>query len=209
MQAIGRTKPQVNVTAWLSCAENMPSGTAQRPSDVVTMRNGTTVEVTNTDAEGRLVLGDALVRAGEDQPDLIVDIATLTGACIMAFGPLLMGVMGNDDAERTKLIADAEAAGERAWALPMPDDLRSVLDSPTADLQNSAMSRFGGALVAAHFLKAFIGTRPDGTPIPWVHIDLGGPAWTEAARDGITPRGGTGAGVRTLVSALHRIAADA
>ncbi|WP_432523068.1 leucyl aminopeptidase [Kineococcus sp. SYSU DK006] len=189
----------VKVTGWLAVAENMPSGTAIRPSDVLTLRGGTTVEVLNTDAEGRLVLGDALVAASEEQPDAIVDVATLTGAQVVALGNRVSGVMANDDGFRTAVLAAAERAGELVWPMPLPEELRATLDSPVADLANIG-DRAGGMLVAAVFLREFVGSTPSGDPIPWAHLDIAGPAFLTGEPWGYTPRGGTGVAVRTLVA---------
>ncbi|GAA0323603.1 leucyl aminopeptidase [Kineococcus aurantiacus] len=189
----------VKVTGWLAVAENMPSGTAIRPSDVLTMFGGTTVEVLNTDAEGRLVLGDALVAASAEQPDAIVDVATLTGAQVVALGNRVSGVMGNDDDFRARVLAAAERAGESFWPMPLPEELRATLDSPVADLANIG-DRAGGMLVAAVFLREFIGSGPAGAPIPWAHLDIAGPAFATGEPWGYTHRGGTGVAVRTLVA---------
>ncbi|MBU7599476.1 leucyl aminopeptidase [Streptomyces sp. P38-E01] len=191
---------RVNVTGWLALAENMPSGGALRPGDVLTMYSGKTVEVLNTDAEGRLVLADALTKAGEESPDAILDVATLTGAMMVALGKRTFGVMANDDAFRTEVHETAEEAGEQAWPMPMPVELLKSMDSPTADLANIG-DRMGGGLVAGLFLKEFV---PEGTP--WAHLDIAGPAFNESGPFGYTPKGGTGVAVRTLVRLLERTA---
>jgi len=200
--AIARLKLPVNVTGWLALAENMPSGTAQRPSDVITIRGGKTVEVINTDAEGRLVLADAIVRAGEEEPDLIVDAATLTGAQMVALGSRTGGVMGSNAVIRSSVAAAAEHAGDAMWPMPLPDDLKSALESSIADLANLAVAgdRYGGMLSAGLFLQEFV---PTGTP--WVHLDIAGPAYNEGPAYGYTPRGGTGASVRTFVEVAERL----
>jgi leucyl aminopeptidase len=174
----------------------MPSGTAIRPSDVLTMYGGKTVEVLNTDAEGRLVMADAIVRAGEEKPAAIVDIATLTGAALVALGSRVYGVMSNDDAISEDILLAAERAGEQAWPMPLPEELRKSLDSDIADLSNIG-DRNGGMLVAGLFLKEFV---PSG--VPWAHLDVAGPAWNEGEAFGYTPKGGTGVPVRTLVEWL-------
>ncbi|MFJ5924056.1 leucyl aminopeptidase [Kitasatospora sp. NPDC092948] len=185
---------QVNVTAWLALAENMPSGTATRPGDVLRMYGGKTVEVLNTDAEGRLVLADAIVRAGEEQPDVIVDVATLTGAMMMALGARTFGVMANDDALRTKLHETAGAVGEASWPMPLLPDLRKgMVESTVADLANMG-ERMGGGLVAGLFLQEFVAEGID-----WAHLDIAGPAFNEGGPTGYTPKGGTASAVRTLV----------
>ncbi|MDQ1585986.1 MAG: leucyl aminopeptidase [Actinomycetota bacterium] len=198
MTAIARLKPEVNVTGWAPMAENMPSGTAQRPSDVLTIYGGRTVEVLNTDAEGRLILADAIARASEDKPDLIVDIATLTGAQLVALGSRTAAIMSNSDDVRAGIAAAAERAGEQMWPMPLPEELRKSMDSEVADIANMG-DKYGGMLVAGLFLKDFVGEG-----LSWAHLDIAGPAFNESQPHGYTPKGGTGAGVRTLV----RIAED-
>ena len=190
--AAARLGGPVAVTGWLCLAENMPSGTAQRPSDVITIRGGKTVEVLNTDAEGRLVLADGLVAAIEEKPDVVLDIATLTGAQIVALGNRVSAVMGSE-AVRDEVLAGARTAGEAFWPMPLPDDLRPGLDSKVADLANIG-GRPGGMLSAGLFLKEFVGETP------WAHLDIAGPAFNAAAAHGYTPVGGTGLGVRTLLA---------
>ena len=198
--AVARLAPRVAVTAYAPMAENMPSGSAQRPSDVLTMYGGKTVEVLNTDAEGRLILADAIVRAGEDGPDLIVDIATLTGACVVALGTRVSGIMATGDDLLEKVHDASDRAGEQMWPLPLPEELREKLDSPVADIANLG-ERWGGALSAGVFLKEFV---PDG--IGWAHLDIAGPAFNDKPF-GYTPKGGTGAGVRTLIQIIDDVAA--
>jgi leucyl aminopeptidase len=192
--AIAELGPAVNVVGYLPLAENMPGGAAQRPSDVITIYGGGTVEVLNTDAEGRLVLADALARSREDSPDLLVDVATLTGAALVALGPRIMGVMANDDAVRDGIVDAARRAGEAAWPMPLPEELRKGLDSTVADIANVTPERNGGMLVGGLFLKEFV---PDG--VRWAHLDIAGPAFHESDPYGYTPKGGTGAAVRSLV----------
>ena len=182
-----------SVTGWLCLAENMPSGTAQRPSDVVTIRGGKTVEVLNTDAEGRLVMADGLVAATEEKPDVVIDIATLTGAQVVALGDRVGAVMGTDDV-RAELVAAADRSGEQAWPMPLPDELKANLSSRVADLANVAGNRDAGMLVAGTFLKEFAGSTP------WAHYDIAGPAFNERGEHDYTPKGGTGFGVRTLLA---------
>jgi leucyl aminopeptidase len=202
LQAIASLKPEVNVVGYLAMAENMPGGHAQRPSDVITIFGGKTVEVLNTDAEGRLVLADVLARSAQDDPHLVVDVATLTGAQLVALGPRISGVMGSDD-EVAAAVADAAGrAGEQAWAMPLPADLRKGLDSAVADIANVTGERFGGMLVAGLFLKEFV---PDG--VRWAHVDIAGPAFHEGEPYGYTPKGGTGAAVRMLVQVATDVAA--
>ncbi|NYI68335.1 leucyl aminopeptidase [Spelaeicoccus albus] len=204
----------VRVTAWLAIAENMPGGAAQRPSDVLRMHGGKTVEVLNTDAEGRLVMADALVAATDENPDVVLDVATLTGAQMVALGDKVSGVMG-DDALRSQVVAAAQRAGEQFWPMPLPVELREGLDSQTADIANVG-TKFGGMLVAGLFLKEFIGpvggkkVREKGTDaprIPWAHLDIAGPAFNAGAPFGYTGKEGTGVPVRTLVSLAEDIAA--
>ena len=189
----------VRVTAWLCLAENMPSGKAIRPGDVLTIRGGRTVEVLNTDAEGRLVLADGLVIAGEDQPDAIVDVATLTGAAVVALGNRYVAAMGDGDLVR-KVLDAASEAGEPVWHMPLPADMRPLLNSDIADIANvKPGNTAGGMLVAGLFLKDFVPLAADGTPIPWVHLDIAGPAQNKDAGYGFTVKGPTGVTVRTLL----------
>ncbi|WP_353507905.1 leucyl aminopeptidase [Intrasporangium sp.] len=189
----------VAVTAYLGLAENMPSSTAQRPSDVVTMRGGKTVEILNTDAEGRMVLGDCIALASETSPDAIVDVATLTGAQVVALANTA-AVMGNDDAFRTRVVEAAAAAGEAMWPMPLPKELRPALDSINADLAHKGGTE-GGMLTAGIFLSEFVGEG-----IPWSHIDIAGPSFNDKAPNGYEPKGGTGFAVRTLVSLIESYA---
>ncbi|WP_415950763.1 leucyl aminopeptidase [Streptomyces sp. KLOTTS4A1] len=200
VMAAARLGLEVNVTGWLALAENMPSGSATRPGDVLRMYSGKTVEVLNTDAEGRLVLADALAKASEDKPDAIVDVATLTGAMMVALGSRTFGVMANDDAFRTSLYEIAEASGEPAWPMPLPEHLVKGMDSATADIANMG-ERMGGGLVAGLFLREFVGEG-----ITWAHLDIAGPAFNDGSPFGYTPKGGTGAAMRTLVALAERTA---
>ncbi|CAM5549653.1 putative cytosol aminopeptidase OS=Streptomyces glaucescens OX=1907 GN=pepA PE=3 SV=1 [Streptomyces glaucescens] len=199
--AAARLGLEVNVTGWLALAENMPSGSAVRPGDVLRMYSGKTVEVLNTDAEGRLVLGDALWAASEEKPDAIVDVATLTGAMVLALGNRTFGVMANDDAFRSAIVEAAEEVGEASWPMPLPEHLRKGMDSPVADIANMG-ERMGGGLVAGLFLREFVGEG-----ITWAHLDIAGPAFNEGGPFGYTPKGGTGSGVRTLVRLAELTAA--
>ncbi|MFI2752347.1 leucyl aminopeptidase [Cellulomonas sp. P22] len=185
----------VAVTGWLCLAENMPSGTAQRPSDVITIRGGKTVEVLNTDAEGRLVMADGLVAAVEEKPDVVLDIATLTGAQMVALGTRVSAVMGSDDV-RGEVVTAAEGAGELFWPMPLPADLRAGMKSKVADIANIG-DRFGGMLSAGLFLQEFVGSTP------WAHLDIAGPSFNEKGAHGYTPVGGTGVGVRTLLALIE------
>ena len=190
----------VAVTATVPMAENMPSATAYRPGDVLHMYGGRTVEVLNTDAEGRLILADAIVRACEDAPDYLVDTATLTGAQIVALGTRTAGVMGSD-VFRDRVAALGREVGEDAWAMPFPDHLRGDLDSRIADIANVTGKRDGGMLVAGTFLREFV---PDG--LAWAHLDVAGPAFHTGGPYGYTTKGGTGVPVRTLAALLTDIA---
>jgi leucyl aminopeptidase len=202
VQAIAALRLPVRVVAYLPLAENMPSGSAQRPSDVLTMFGGTTVEVTNTDAEGRLVLADALAASAADSPDILIDVATLTGAQIVALGPLIGGVMSNDDGLREAVVDAARRAGEAMWPMPLPAELGKGLESAVADLANlPADSRAGGMLIGGLFLREFV---PDG--VRWAHLDIAGPAFNTSAAHGYTPKGGTGAATRTLVQLAQDMA---
>ena len=191
----------VAVTGYLCLAENMPGSNAQRPGDVVTMRKGTTVEVINTDAEGRMVLADGMTMAVEDGAETIIDVATLTGAAMVALGPKVYAVMANDDGLSGDLLAAAKASDEPAWPLPLPEDLRSELDSTVADLKHKG-DQWGGALTAGLFLKEFA-TTADGDPIPWAHLDIAGPAFNDGSASGDLPKGGTGVSVSSLVTWLE------
>lgn len=197
----------VRVTAWMCLAENMPSGTATRPGDVLTLADGTTVEVLNTDAEGRLVLADGLVAASRELPNLIVDVATLTGAITTALGTRHVGVFGSDDAVGQYLQA-ARAADELAWALPLPEHMEEELDSPIADLRNAKVGDpAGGSLFAGLFLRRFVGEASEGSQIPWVHLDIAGVGLNKGAAYGFTDKGPTGATTRTLLALLAAEAA--
>ena len=201
MSAIGRMQPAINVIAYLALAENMPSGAAQRPSDVLTMYGGKTVEVLNTDAEGRLVMADAIVRAAAEA-DLVVDAATLTGGQITALGTRVAGAMANDDELRGGITEAAGQAGEAVWSMPLPSELRRVLDSSVADIANATTDRSGTMLQAGLFLQEFV---PEG--VRWGHLDIAGPAFNQGQPYGYTPKGGTGMGARTLVRIAENAAA--
>jgi leucyl aminopeptidase len=194
MRAIAILKPKINVIAAIPTSENMPSGSALKPGDVITHRGGTTSEVLNTDAEGRLVLADSLALLTEQKPTCIVDTATLTGACVVALGESITGALGNDQSLVRELVAAGEAVGEPAWQLPLFQDYRKLIDSSVADIKNIG-DRYGGAITAALFLAEFVGDTP------WVHLDIAGPGFSERGND-LGPRGGTGVPVRTLVRFL-------
>ena len=196
MRVVKLLEPPIRVTGYIPITDNMLGGDASRPGDILTIRNGKTVEVLNTDAEGRLILADALSLASEAEPDAIVDLATLTGACMVALGTKVAGLMGNHDAWIGAVEAAADRAGERVWHLPLPEDYRKQLDSPVADLKNIG-NRWGGTLTAALFLREFVAEG-----IPWAHLDIAGPAWTDSV-DGEAAKGGTGFGVRLLVDLIR------
>ncbi|WP_296136112.1 leucyl aminopeptidase [uncultured Tessaracoccus sp.] len=200
IRAIAELGVKVQVTAYAAMAENMPSATAYRPCDVLTMFDGQTVENANTDAEGRLVMADAIARAGTDSPDLIIDVATLTGACVVALGKRVAGLMANVEDAADRVLDAAEAAGEEFWQLPITDQIRGELDSDIADFRSSGKSRDGGALAAGAFLERFV---PEGTA--WAHLDIAGPGNSDEAF-GYTPKGGTGVAVRTLVALAQQAA---
>ena len=195
LQALG---VRHRVVAYAPMVENMPSGSAIRPGDVLRMRSGTTVEVLNTDAEGRLILADALSLAASEKASAIVDLATLTGACVVALGEKVAGVMGNQPEWVEQVRAAAERAGEPVWPLPLPKDYRKLLDSEVADLRNISTGSYGGALTAGLFLERFV------DDVPWAHLDIAGPA-RAPSDDGELTKGGTGFGVRTLLELVSTL----
>jgi leucyl aminopeptidase len=206
--ALAELRVPIRVTGWLCLAENLPSGTAVRPNDVLRMHGGTTVEVLNTDAEGRLVLADGLVAASAEQPDAIIDVATLTGAQVVALGHRITGLMGDDDLV-AGVRAAADAVGEATWPMPLPADLLPFLKSDVADLANTKLGMtVPGMLLAGVFLREFVGTR-DGSDerIPWAHLDIAGPSNNSGAAWGYTGSGATGTAVRTLVRLGEDLAA--
>jgi leucyl aminopeptidase len=186
---------KTKVIAFTPMVENMPSGTAIRPGDVLKIRNGKTVEVLNTDAEGRLILADGLSLAVEEEPDAIVDLATLTGACVVALGEKIAGLMTSNESWGDQVRAAGDRAGEQLWPLPLPDAYNKLIESEVADIKNIGSGGYGGALTAGLFLQAFVGD------VPWVHLDIAGPS-RAGSDDGVYVRGGTGFGVRTLVELL-------
>jgi leucyl aminopeptidase len=192
MCVLGAVGCRAEVTAWLMCTDNMPSGTAMALGDVLTIRGGTTVEVINTDAEGRLIMADGLVLAVEDGVDAIVDIATLTGAAMRALGTSLGAVMGNEPALVEQARAAGQTTGERLWELPLEPEYRKDIDSPIADLRNLGTTPNGGAMHAGLFLAEFV------DDVPWVHIDIAGVAQTPVDRLWHTT-GCSGFGARLLV----------
>jgi leucyl aminopeptidase len=196
MVAIGRIRPDVAVTGYLGCVENGIGGNAYHPGDILTSRKGLTVEINNTDAEGRLVLGDCIDLAiTEQKPDLLIDLATLTGACMVALGPSTAGLFTDDDALAEDIRTIGKRNGEDFWRLPLNDELLGQLKSPIADMKNTGL-RYGGAITAALFLKQFVDKR-----VNWAHLDIAGPATTEKDADYMV-KGGAGFGVRTLVGLI-------
>ncbi|MEI7716284.1 MAG: leucyl aminopeptidase [Mycobacterium sp.] len=193
-------KLPIDVIATVPIAENMPSSTAQRPGDVLTQYGGITVEVQNTDAEGRLILADAIVRACEDNPDYLIETSTLTGAQTVALGARIPGVMGSDEF-RDRVADISQRVGENGWPMPLPDDLKDDLKSTVADLSNISSQRYAGMLVAGVFLREFVA---DG--VSWAHIDVAGPAYNAGGPWGYTPKGATGVPTRTMFAVLEDIA---
>jgi leucyl aminopeptidase len=195
LSACGDLGVKVRVTAVAPVTENMPGGRATKPGDVLTIRNGNTIEVLNTDAEGRLVLADGLSLAAELRPDAIIDLATLTGACVVALGSSVAGLFGNNDDLSRRVEAASARAGEPTWPLPMPDTYKKHIDSEVADMKNMGKRGEAGAIAAALLLARFV------DDVPWVHLDIAGPAFSDES-DGLVTKGGTGFGVRTLLELL-------
>jgi leucyl aminopeptidase len=191
MRAIAQLKPAIAVTAFIPCVENMPGGRAQRPGDIVVAMSGKTIEVINTDAEGRLILADALTYARKQGCTHLVDAATLTGAVVVALGHLNVGLFSNDNGMRDRVLQAAKSAGERMWPMPLEDDYKEYLKSAFADLANVG-GRWGGAITAAIFLKEFA------EDTPWVHLDIAGTAWLDESKPFLA-KGPTGLPVRTMV----------
>jgi leucyl aminopeptidase len=197
MQAVARLNAPVNVVGYAALTENLVGGTPMKLGDVLTIRGGKTVEVLNTDAEGRLILADVLSLAVEEKAARLLDLATLTGACMVALGPKVAGLFSNDDAFSQDVLAACKVTGERAWRLPLDDDYKDQLKSNVADLKNVG-GKYGGAITAAKFLQTFVGDTP------WVHLDIAGPSWADAdssTRDA----GGSGCFVRTLVALVEQL----
>jgi leucyl aminopeptidase len=197
-----KQKLPIDVIATVPMAENMPSSTAQRPGDVLTQYGGITVEVLNTDAEGRLILADGIVRACEDNPDYLIETSTLTGAQTVALGARTPGVMGSEEF-RDRVAERSQQVGENAWAMPLPEELKDDLKSTVADLANVSGSRYAGMLVAGTYLREFVA---DG--VQWVHIDIAAPAYNTGGPWGYTGKGGTGVPTRTMFAVLEDIAAN-
>jgi leucyl aminopeptidase len=197
MTAVAALDLPLDVTATVPMAENLPSGSAYRPADVLTMYGGKKVEVLNTDAEGRLILADAIVRACEDGPQFLIETSTLTGAQRIALGDRTSGVMGTEEL-RARVVAAGEQVGEDMWPMPLPEYLRANLDSKVADIANVTGERGGGMLAAGLFLREFVAEG-----VQWVHIDMASPAYNTGRPWGYTPKGGTGVPVRTIVAVLE------
>jgi leucyl aminopeptidase len=198
MAAVAAVRPDVEVHGVIGAAENMPDGSAYRPADVFTSLEGKTVEIINTDAEGRLVLADALTYATKLEPDVIIDAATLTGAALVALGKTYSAYYATDDALARMLENAAREAGESFWRMPLIDELSDQLKSDIADLKHTG-DRWGGSITAALFLREFV------AKVPWIHCDIAGPALSERAR-GVTPKGGTGHAVLTFLRLVENAA---
>jgi leucyl aminopeptidase len=197
LTAIAQLKPAINVTAYVPATENLPSGTALKPGDIISAMNGKTIEVLNTDAEGRLILADALSYAVKNGTKAIVDVATLTGACQIALGKITTGAFTNHQALLDRVIAAAKDAGEPAWQMPMFEEYKEFIKSDIADIKNTG-NRYAGPITAAKFLEEFVGETP------WVHLDLTGP---DSDKDkGYLVKGATGAPVRTLINVVMGMA---
>ncbi len=192
LRALGKLRPKVSVLGLIAATENMPSGHATKPGDVVRAMNGKTIEVLNTDAEGRLTLADVLCYAVKEKVDEAIDIATLTGACVVALGKVQTGVFSNNDALRQRVMAAAKRAGEDAWHLPLNEDLKEAMKSDIADMKNTGKAGEAGAIMGGLFLQEFVGETP------WVHLDIAGPAFIDKDTP-LNPKGATGVGVRTLL----------
>jgi leucyl aminopeptidase len=197
--ALARLKVGSRIIGVIPVVENMVSGDASRPGDIIKTFSGKTVEITNTDAEGRLILIDAMGYAVKHyKPGLMIDLATLTGACVVALGDKIAGVFSPDTALAQAIVSAGEITHERCWTMPMPDDYREMMKSDMADLKNAASNRYGGAITAALFLADFAeGVR-------WAHIDIAGPAYSKKDSP-YCPAGGTGFGVRLMLETLHRL----
>jgi leucyl aminopeptidase len=195
MQAVADLGLPLHLVGLIPATENMPSGSAIRPGDIITLMNGKTVEIDSTDAEGRLILADALTYAERYKPKLVIDLATLTGACVIALGHVVTGMMGTDTNLMAKLKAAGDKTYERVWELPLYDEYDKLIKSSVADVKNTG-GKWAGAITAAAFLKKFIGSYP------WIHLDIAGTAMLEEAAD-YEPKGGSGVGVRLLVEFLR------
>jgi leucyl aminopeptidase len=208
--AAAELKLPIRLTAWLCIAENMPSGNAIKPNDILRMKGGKTVEVLNTDAEGRLVLADGIVAASEENPDAIIDVATLTGAQLIALGNRYSGVMGDEELVG-QVVATAKRVGETFWPMPLPAETRAVLSSDVADIANSKPGApAAGMLVGGMFISEFVGSTGEGEnkkTIPWAHIDIAGPSDNKGGGYGFVGKGPTGVSVRALLALAEEFSA--
>ena len=195
MQVVAEIKPNVHIVGLIAAAENMPGPNAYKPGDILKTLSGKTIEVINTDAEGRIVLADALFYAQRYKPAAIIDLATLTGAIMVALGSHAIGLMSNNDELAHRVLDASNTSGERAWRLPLWEPYREMVKSDVADIKNST-GRMGGSITAAAFLENFVGEYP------WVHLDIAGTAWTDARPRAHTPKGATGIGVRLLAQLI-------
>lgn len=196
---IGQLQPRIEIHGIIAATENMPSGKAIRPGDIVKASNGTTIEILNTDAEGRLTLADALTYAKQLEPTAMIDLATLTGACMVGLGEEITAAMGNNDELVASILESADDAGEKMWKLPLEKRYRPLIESEVADLRNIATARYGGSITAGLFLQEFV------DDLPWTHLDIAGPAFAERPLSSYLGKGGTGHGVRTLVELFDRL----
>ena len=198
IMAAAELKLPVNVVGLIPATENLPGGRAYKPGDILKSLSGQTIEVITTDAEGRLILADALTYASRYRPAAVIDLATLTGACIVALGDQVIGMLGNDDGLKSQIRRAADRTGERVWELPLWEDYHELIKSDVADFKNSG-GRAGGAITAAAFLSKFVGN------VPWVHLDIAGPSWLTKDKPYI-PKGASGVGVRLMVQVLRDLA---
>ncbi|RUM90263.1 MAG: leucyl aminopeptidase [Thermovibrio sp.] len=198
MRAVGELKPNVEVHALIPTVENMPDGNAYRPDDIIVFRNGKSVEVHSTDAEGRLILADALIYGSELSPDVMIDMATLTGACVVALGHYTSGLFSNSEKLAKELLSLSEETGEKMWRMPLDEDLKEDIKGKYSDLQNVGKSRYGGAITAALFLQNFVDSK---SVKSWAHIDIAGPAFLDSPWKYYTS-GATGQPVRTITELL-------
>jgi leucyl aminopeptidase len=194
MRAIGEMKPPLHVVGLIPSSENLPDGKALKPGDIITAYSGKTIEIINTDAEGRLVLADALGYADRYKPAAVIDLATLTGACVVALGHAASGMMGNNENLMTRVRSAGDTSGDRVWPLPLWEEYHDEIKSHIADVKNTG-GRWGGALTAGAFLEKFV-------DYPWVHLDIAGPAYSEKASD-YCPQGATGVGARLLIQMIR------
>ena len=197
---LARLRPEVEIHGIIAATENMPSDTAIRPGDIVRASNGMSIEILNTDAEGRLTLADALHYAAQQKPEVMIDLATLTGACVVALGEEISAAMSTNDELRAQILSAANRSGENMWPMPLEKNYAMLMESDIADLRNISTSRYGGSLTAGLFLKNFVPEE-----IPWVHLDIAGPAFAERPIGKYLGKGATGYGVRTLVEYIRGI----